>query len=366
VRHRYFEFVSMAAIILSSSHIGAQTDYLARNHVDVAPPVYRALDNCFLIFFTFELLLRLFVYRRRYFYMFGWMWNVLDFFLIMVQVIEELVQLFVETDGGIWASLLRVVRILRAVRVIRVAHAMQFFEELRFMVECVMHSCKSFHWAALMIGLMVYVFGVHLTHVVHLERMAGKPDLEELEKWFGNVPRSGLSLFEALTGGVDWDALAAPLSEQVSPLLGVLFVLYMSFAILAVMNVITGTFVQHAMERAQYNNEIRKVRQASLLFTTLDEKKEGFITFEEIEQHLELPPVRDFFRSLDIDLGDAHCLFDVLDSTNSGKIEFETFLGGAMRLQGPARAIDLLLVMREIREIVTSQTDGLRKSMNFD
>lgn len=366
VRHPYFEFVSMVAIILSSSHIGAQTDYMARNHVDDAPSIYRALDVCFLIFFSFELVLRLFVHRLRYFYMYGCVWNWLDFFLIVMQIIEELVQLFVETKTGIWASLLRVVRILRAVRVVRVAHAMQYFEELRFMVECVMHSCKSFHWAALMIGLMVYVFGVHLTHVVHLEHMAGTPDLGELDRWFGNVPRSGLSLFEALTGGVDWDSLAAPLSTQVSPYLGVLFVLYMSFALLAVMNVITGTFVQHAMERAQHNNEIRKVRQASLMFATLDSKKEGFITFEEIEQHLELPAVRDFFRSLDIDLGDAQCLFDTLDSNNTGKIEFETFLGGAMRLQGPARAIDLLLVMRELREIVTVQTDGIRKSMHFE
>lgn len=49
---------------------------------------------------------------------------------------------------------------------------------------------------------------------------------------------------------------------------------------------------------------------------------------------------------------EARLLFDMLDADNSGEIQFTEFLSGCMRLQGPAKAIDMVLVMRELREAI--------------
>jgi len=350
VRSARFEMLSMAMIFCSALHIGWQTDYMARHMLLTPPVVFRVFDIAFLVFFIFELLLRLVVYRLRYFYMWGWQWNVLDLVLILMQVVEEAVQVAdPNAKTGFSSQLLRIVRILRAVRVIRIVHAMKFAEELRLLVNCVMHSSRSFHWAGALILLMVYVMGVHLTQVALVESAEDVHAKDQLQTWYGSVPRAMLSLFQGLTGGVDWNDLSEPL-VSISPWFGLTFVIYMAFASIAVMNVVAGTFVQQAIERAEHMNEVRKVSQASYLFRTLDEHREGFITFEEIQGHMETAAVRDFFQSIDLDVSEARCLFDMLDADNSGKIDFEEFLGGCMRLQGPAKAIDLVMFMREMKD----------------
>lgn len=359
VRNPRFEFLSMAMIFGSAVHIGWQTDHMARHMLSQPPGVFRAFDFGFLTFFVVELLLRLAAYRSRYFYMWGWGWNVLDLILIMIQVLEEVVQAANPDQGnGLSSSLLRIIRVLRAVRVVRVVHAMHFAEELRLLVNCVAHSAKSFHWAAALIALMVYVFAVHITQITLMERLEdsaqngardGWGHRDDLGRWFGSVPLSVLSLFQGLTGGVDWNELILPLIG-ISPWWGIVFVAYQAFALIAVMNVVTGTFVQQAMERAQHMNEVRKVAQASNVFKVLDVNREGYITFDVIEKNMETAAVRGFFESIDLDLSEARCLFEMLDADNSGKLDFEEFLSGCMRLQGPAKAIDMVMFMREMKE----------------
>eukprot|EP00438_Fugacium_kawagutii_P029594 Skav213426 [mRNA] locus=scaffold38:329281:345740:- [translate_table: standard] len=47
-------------------------------------------------------------------------------------------------------------------------------------------------------------------------------------------------VFEGVTGGVDWHQIADPLIEGISPWFGLLFIGFMGFCILALLNVITG------------------------------------------------------------------------------------------------------------------------------
>merc|ERR1740121_1325753 len=90
--------------------------------------------------------------------------------------------------------------------------------------------------------------------------------------------------------------------------------------------------------------------QANALFRAVDEESDGVITFNELAKQLESEEVKNFFRSIDVDLSEARSLFDMLDTDHKGQIQFAEFLSGCMRLQGPARAIDLVLVMRNLLE----------------
>lgn len=363
VRGLHFEILSMTMILCSAVHVGLQTDYMARHMQAHAPTPYRIFDIVFMMFFLIECSLRIFVYRARYFYMWGWAWNAFDLCLVLLQITEEIITSVShhssrneEVQSGFTSSFLfRLVRILRAVRVVRVVHVLRMTEELRLLVSCIVHSSKAFFWSTVLIMLMVYVFGVHFTQIALLQQLEAESfsrGLAELAQWYGSVPRSVFSLFQGLTGGVDWNDLADPLIREVSPWMGILFFLYVSFALLAVMNVVTATFVQNAIERAAQVKETQKVSQASRLFRTLDTDSSGVITFDEIESNLESKEVQEFFRSIDVDLSEARCLFDMLDTDNSGAIEFSEFLSGCLRLQGPAKAIDLVLVMRELKEVL--------------
>jgi len=351
VRSTYFDTVSLLMIMSSAILIGLQTDYMARHSQAEAPVVYIILDYLLLVYFLAECAMRLYVFRRRFFTMWGWGWNVFDLALIIFQLIETV---FVQTNLSS-TTLIRLARILRTVRVLRVIRVMRVAQELRLLVSCILHSAQSFYWATILIMTMVYIFAVHFAQIALIRRLEDRlPASTEgpgrLTLWFGTVPRSALSLFQGLTGGVDWNDLVEPLMQYVSPWMGTVFFLYISFAMLCVMNVVMATFVQNAIERAAEVHEAHKVFQASRLFQMLDSDHQGTITLQEIVTHLESPEVREFFRSIDVDVSEACILFDMLDTDNSGSIEFAEFIAGCMRLQGPAKTIDLVQIMREIRE----------------
>merc|ERR1712130_607660 len=67
---------------------------------------------------------------------------------------------------------------------------------------------------------------------------------------WGTLFRSMLSLYEAILSGVDWDTLARPLWD-IHPLWVIAFMLYIAFALLCMMNVITSIFVQAAHDDAE-------------------------------------------------------------------------------------------------------------------
>merc|ERR1712190_347578 len=73
----------------------------------------------------------------------------------------------------------------------------------------------------------------------------GKLDRDAIMRWYGSLPASIYTLFGAISGGWSWNVVAEPLLS-ISPLLGILFCLYISFAIFCVLNVVTGVFVENA------------------------------------------------------------------------------------------------------------------------
>mmetsp|Transcript_22828 Transcript_22828/g.65881 ORF Transcript_22828/g.65881 Transcript_22828/m.65881 type:complete len:438 (+) Transcript_22828:153-1466(+) len=368
VRSPRWECVTIIMICASTVWSGIQTEQMARIVLADVPKAYRVADAIFCTYFALEVALRIFVHRGLFLKMRGWGWNIFDSALVISQVVEEML-LTVAGSSSLTAGLggfstsyvLRIARLLRAVRAVRVLQVMRFAEELRLLVGCIVHSGRSFFWAVALLLLLIYLGSVTLTQVVLLHRIeypADDPGSIELAKWFGTLPLSMMSLFQGLTGGVDWYVLTSPLIEHITPALGALFCAYTAFALLAVMNIVTATFIEAVIERATRVNELRKLRDASRAFQCLDVDESGLITFDEIADHLEDSEVQDFFRSIDVDVREAQCLFDLLDISGSGAIEFEEFLSGCIRLQGPAKASDLVLAVKEIRSALQEQAPG--------
>lgn len=367
-----FEFTIQVAIFANAVQVGLQADSMASSLSMKVPPVHRAMNVFFCALFTFEVALKLYVFRKQFFTMWGCGWNVFDMMLVIVQLTEEVMQAC-EDEGELPSPgmpnnmVVRIGRLMRVVKVVRIMRLMRYFEDLRLLVTCILHSAKPFFWSAALLLLIIYVVGTYLTHIVLVHRIVeGASDPNNtavaLNRYYGTVSASVLSLFQGLTGGIDWRDLLDPLLEHPSlRWAAVGFLCYFAFAILGVMNVVTGTFVQHAIERSQEVKEVNRVCQARKLFKSLDFDASGSISFEEIHDHLHTPTVQEFLRQIDVDVSEARCLFEVMDMSGSGSIDFEEFLSACLRLQGPARALDLILLTRDSRRFAEQQASLLEE-----
>merc|ERR1712167_104696 len=69
----------------------------------------------------------------------------------------------------------------------------------------------------------------------------------ELRNWYGSVIQSMYSLFLCTSGGRDWWDLALPL-VMVNPFYKYVFVFYVLFVVIGVLNVLTVVFLENATE----------------------------------------------------------------------------------------------------------------------
>ncbi|CAJ1329894.1 unnamed protein product, partial [Effrenium voratum] len=110
----------------------------------------------------------------------------------------------------------------------------------------------------------------------------------------------------------------------------------------------TGIFVDSALQNGQDEKRRFLLREVGLLFR---ETHKDQISWPDFQAQLENPHMQQLFAALDVDEVDAHELFHMLDSSHEGKIQADEFLNGCLRLDGPAKAIDLAAFMEESRNV---------------
>merc|ERR1712176_1517551 len=116
---------------------------------------------------------------------------------------------------------------------------------------------------------VVYTFSVAITQMVaDLGEKAG-PDIIQ---WFGCLDRTMLTLFEAITSGVSWDEALQPLMTEISPWMAPFFCFYVALCLFAMMNVVTGVFVEQAAQHAQEDRDTFLVNHTSDLFFQQDDE----------------------------------------------------------------------------------------------
>ena len=71
--------------------------------------------------------------------------------------------------------------------------------------------------------------------------------------------------------------------------------------------------------------------------------------WELFESKLGTPQIQEFFMAIDVDQSEAKGLFHLLDLDHSGGVSAEEFINGCLRLRGPAKALDLALLIQEVR-----------------
>merc|ERR1719378_1155205 len=100
------------------------------------------------------MLIKLFFLRCKYF---GEGWNVLDFILVSMAVLDGWILVLAVGGEGSPLGSLSVFRILRVLRVMRLARLLKVFKELWMILKGIFDSLKTMFWVSMLLLLILYV-----------------------------------------------------------------------------------------------------------------------------------------------------------------------------------------------------------------
>lgn len=139
--------------------------------------------------------------------------------------------------------------------------------------------------------------------------------------------------------------------RQISPVVEIIFGLYISVAYFAVLNVVTGTFCQSAMSAAEKDPaliaenlmqfKVEDHEQMDRLFAMIDVDERGFISYGELRSKLEDVDVCATFEALGLRVQDAWSLFRLMDAEEKDVIEIQDFMDACQRLKGGASTLHI-------------------------
>jgi len=349
----HFETLIGSIVLVNSFFIGFVTHFEATSGTQYHDAFF-VTEWIFCTIFLVEMTLRLFASSYEFFRGADCYFNLLDLMLVILQLVELIVEAVLSTSAD--KRSLRILRAVKLIRLIRIARMLRKIRDLRTLILSIVISLQSLFWTLILLVLLIYLFALILTQLVaDLPKDSSqywKPDNKTfLHQSYGGLFRSMFSLFEALFGGQDWDVLVRPLMEEISPMMALMFVFYIAFSALAMMNVVTGVFVENVLECARKDNETFLINNVRNLFSQIDGGIYGLMNWEMFESKLQTNEMKAAFQSINIDTSEAKGLFSLLDLDGTRQVSCHEFLTGCLRLRGPAKALDLQILLREVRQI---------------
>jgi len=155
----------------------------------------------------------------------------------------------------------------------------------------------------------------------------------------------------------------------ISPYYSTFFCGYISLVVFAILNIVTGVFVENAIKSTQHDADImmweeaesrnQLVEDVRKVFIKADTDRSGDLNWQEFEKHIGDHHVQAYLRKLDLDVesSGARGMFKLLDFDGDGKVDIEEFVVGIARLKGLARSLDLARLSHNQR----AQSDQLKR-----
>ncbi|CAJ1331473.1 unnamed protein product [Effrenium voratum] len=365
-----FGKVLALVILVNCFSLGWQVDWGVQNYMHEEPVVFEVFTVLFMIVFLLEFLLRCFAFGKYLFHCqnaeLGW--NIFDCVLVLSSIVDEIMS---RASEGINVTALRVLRLARLLRILRVFRVVRYFTDLRVMVQGILLSSKTLIWALALLLILMFSVTVCILQLLrpHLRALESATEIADLNDSFGSLVIGIFTLFQAMSGGVDWGEVAIKLGK-VSWVLAVLFCVYMAFALFCVLNVMTGVFVENASKMTSADEEMcmmeevraRKeyVETVSRLFADCDKDNSGAVDWEEFQECAEDLRFQTCFKKLGIVLdteADLRNVFQMLDFQNNGSVSVEEFAIGIQMFSGGAKSIDVARLMFEVATIKKYMTD---------
>lgn len=337
---------------------------------------FEVLEIGFGIVFTMEVVLRLVV---RKFLFFCGMWNWLDFIIVLVWIISKLAQDAMPVNSQV----LRLARLIRLFRLLRLVRRIQQFDSLYLMSTAIRSSFGILGWTAALLFLIQMLFALVLNQLLYgfyFSEELLKRDNEELRDrfelvytYFGTFSRSLLTMFEITLA--NWPPVCRALTENVTEWFMVFFLVHKVTMGFAVIGVINGVLMQETFKVASYDDTImmrtkqkamqNHIKKMQLLFEEADTSEDGKIDLDEFKEILADSELKAWLGAMELDIRDVSEAWELLqDDCNdrSGGLTAEQLVLGVARLQGTAKSLDLMKVIKE-QNSIKHKMDRLEKGV---
>jgi len=353
-------------LILNALVMGIQVNWQAGHLEESDPTVFGWIDKIFCVIFVSELLLRMHVFRTDFYFMEDWKWSVFDTAIVGLQVMEEVMAIVNSVtgpgEGGEGGSNFGFLKLLKIGRLLRMVRMVRLIPELKSMVYLILASMGSFLWTCVLLALLIYVIAVYMTMMatdsLKSSLSSGSentPQRDELKIYWGSVGDSIMSLFHSISGGADWADIIGPLTvETGTQVHNVTFTMFIAFATMVIMNLVTGVFVEGASRLAKEDKDKELVKMAFKIFDIVDDDGSAEITYDELMDNMASNSLVEYLAAMDLSSTNAADLFKLLDEDESGTINIEEFVYGCMRLKGGARAADVCQIVVDMRGVISS------------
>jgi len=139
----------------------------------------------------------------------------------------------------------------------------------------------------------------------------------------------------------------------------IIFAMYVVFCVVGVLNVLTGVFMESALNYQDRDiavqDEIDRldsfVTEMMALYQEFNPGHGEFIEWETFHAYLQEERVEAYLSSHMLETTHARMLFKMLDVDGNNKISIYEFVVGMLRLKGAAKTYDTRVLLREITHL---------------
>ncbi|CAK9094106.1 Sodium channel protein type 5 subunit alpha (Sodium channel protein cardiac muscle subunit alpha) (Sodium channel protein type V subunit alpha) (Voltage-gated sodium channel subunit alpha Nav1.5) (hH1) [Durusdinium trenchii] len=293
--------------------------------LDYPLPVWKWVEEFFLVVYVFELSVRLLYYGCGYFVHENWTWHYLDFVIVLFGVAEQWMlplwhviyhTLFGATSStSISMSLVRSLRIVRVFRVLRLARLLRGVKQLYKLIHGVVESMASVGWVIILTFILLYSASLVFTTLVGRGYIYEDPEdvPDEAMLYFGTVWRSlggqrgeggfdpvrlpevtgsFLALFKLMND--DQSVVTQIITTIGGQILFYAFMMLSNWMMLAIltsvisdnMMTVSRTKEEEDRKRSMQDRAEMAKRRITQIFQRLDEDHSGSITEDEMRQWL--------------------------------------------------------------------------------
>lgn len=396
VDEQWFQGLVGFVIILNTVVIGLEVDYLfdgEGNTISSRVLPFEIANQTFCSIYVVELCMRFYYHRLAYF---GQLMNVLDFFLVLMTVLDNWIMKIIESDTGL--SKLAILRVMRLARLVRIVRMLKFFKEMYLILAGLARATKTLSWVLLLLATTIYVGSIFATFLFRdakgppggdwaptglqpwEEEGLPQPLFSHGELYFGSTSKSMLTLFQCMTLDRWASHVFRPLLEQGFGGVAVIFIVPFLFVTsFGLMNIVVGIIVQHEMELAQERESqaqsLIELEQKKLIlnlkefFEACDLNGNGYLEKEELMVALNKPHIYRAFKQIELPVDDVSGLYSFIDEEGRDEVTFEQFVLGCMKLKTPPSASHLMRAQMALGSSVgvvtdiTERCDGVREAL---
>jgi len=213
-----------------------------------------------------------------------------------------------------------------------------------------------------LLALLILMSGLFLTQVLHpyiLDESLPRDVREWLYHYYGSTARASLTMFEATLSGC-WPNYSRKMVEDVNPWFIVFWAFYIGGIVFAVTRVITATFIRETLDVAgqqadilvyeRMRNRDTYLKKLQLFFSEADVSGDGFVDQWEFDAIMTNPRVRSWLSELELEVHETYALFNLIDD-GDGRITYDEFIDGVVRLKGQARCVDVVAIHRDLERV---------------